>query len=57
MDQADLSAQLIWSYMKLDHDLSQADLILVCGSNDIRSDKKWAILGTNQKTCMIMQGC
>ena len=33
-------AEVVWDYMTMGHQLDRADLILVCGSNDIRSSSR-----------------
>lgn len=34
MEQVDKNASIIWDYMKMNHKLEKADLILVCGNDD-----------------------
>lgn len=34
MEQVDKYASIIWDYMKMNHELEKADLILVCGNDD-----------------------
>ncbi len=36
MNKIDIASKLIWDYMLMHHSLEKADVILVCGSSDIR---------------------
>ncbi len=40
MEQIDKNASIIWDYMKMNHKLEKADLILVCGNDDEMTDER-----------------